>query len=131
MITTRVGIYRRFGWRPELDRGRLLFHPEFYKVAVSGCGCHDNRMDKASWNEQWMGYPVGPQYAESRRTSTMLNKLQGQAPADRRRAGLATSRPSRLTGSVDALIKADKDYRLRHGPQRQPRDGRGPTASGG
>ena len=26
--------------------GRPLFHPDFYKVAVSSCGCHDNRMDK-------------------------------------------------------------------------------------
>ncbi|HSJ67367.1 MAG TPA: DPP IV N-terminal domain-containing protein, partial [Anditalea sp.] len=39
--------------------GALLFHPEFYKVAVSSCGCHDNRMDKIWWNEQWMGYPTG------------------------------------------------------------------------
>ncbi|HOB33589.1 MAG TPA: prolyl oligopeptidase family serine peptidase, partial [Verrucomicrobiota bacterium] len=34
----------------------LLFHGDFYKVGVANCGCHDNRMDKASWNEQWMGY---------------------------------------------------------------------------
>ena len=26
--------------------GGLLFHPDFYKVAVSYAGCHDNRMDK-------------------------------------------------------------------------------------
>ena len=36
--------------------GALLFHPDFYKVAVANSGCHDNRLDKASWNEQWMGY---------------------------------------------------------------------------
>ena len=35
--------------------GGLLFHPEFYKVAVAFAGCHDNRMDKIWWNEQWMG----------------------------------------------------------------------------
>ncbi len=45
--------------------GALLFHPEFYKVAVSNSGCHDNRMDKIWWNEQWMSWPVGPQYAAS------------------------------------------------------------------
>lgn len=39
-----------------------LFHPEFYKVAVASCGCHDNRLDKIWWNEQWMG-TMGPQYA--------------------------------------------------------------------
>ena len=32
-------------------------------MAVSSAGCHDNRMDKAVWNEQWMGWPVGPHYA--------------------------------------------------------------------
>jgi dipeptidyl aminopeptidase/acylaminoacyl peptidase len=45
--------------------GALLFHPEFYKVAVSYAGCHDNRMDKIWWNEQWMGWPLGPQYSKS------------------------------------------------------------------
>ena len=40
----------------------MLFHPEFYKVAVASCGCHDNRLDKIWWNEQWMGL-MGPHYA--------------------------------------------------------------------
>ena len=43
----------------------LLWHGEFYRVAVSDCGCHDNRMDKLWWNEQWMGWPVGKEYEES------------------------------------------------------------------
>ena len=55
----------------------LLFHPDFYKVAVSSCGCHDNRMDKASWNEQWMGYPVGPQYSESSNIDN-AHRLEGR-----------------------------------------------------
>ena len=40
-------------------------------------GCHDNRMDKIWWNEQWMGWPIGPQYAAS---SNMDNawRLQGK-----------------------------------------------------
>jgi dipeptidyl-peptidase 4 len=42
----------------------LLAHGDFYQVAVADCGCHDNRMDKIWWNEQWMGWPVGPHYAE-------------------------------------------------------------------
>ena len=41
----------------------LLLHGDFYKVGVADCGCHDNRMDKIWWNEQWMGWPVGPEYA--------------------------------------------------------------------
>ncbi|HVT96265.1 MAG TPA: DPP IV N-terminal domain-containing protein, partial [Acidobacteriaceae bacterium] len=45
--------------------GALLFHPDFYTVAVSNSGCHDNRMDKIWWNEQWMGWPIGQQYSDS------------------------------------------------------------------
>jgi dipeptidyl aminopeptidase/acylaminoacyl peptidase len=61
---TRVGIYGgSAGGQNSL--GGLLFHPEFYKVAVSSAGCHDNRMDKIWWNEQWMGWPIGPEYAAS------------------------------------------------------------------
>ena len=34
-------------------------------MGVALCGCHDNRMDKMWWNEQWMGYPIGPWYSEN------------------------------------------------------------------
>lgn len=43
----------------------LVFNSDFYQVAVSSCGCHDNRMDKMWWNELWMGYPIGPHYEAS------------------------------------------------------------------
>jgi dipeptidyl aminopeptidase/acylaminoacyl peptidase len=59
---TRVGVYgTSAGGQSSL--GGLLFHSEFYKTAVSAAGCHDNRMDKIWWNEQWMGWPLGPHYA--------------------------------------------------------------------
>ncbi len=57
--------------------GALLFYPDFYKVAVSNSGCHDNRMDKIWWNEQWMGWPVGPQYSESSNVDNAY-RLQGK-----------------------------------------------------
>ena len=61
---TRVGIYGgSAGGQNAL--GGLLFHPDFYKAAVAFAGCHDNRMDKIWWNEQWMGWPIGPHYADS------------------------------------------------------------------
>ena len=41
----------------------VLDHADFYKAAVADCGCHDNRMDKIWWNEQWMGWPVDESYA--------------------------------------------------------------------
>ena len=57
--------------------GGLLFHPDFYKAAVSYAGCHDNRMDKIWWNEQWMGWPIGPQYSASSNVDNAY-RLQGE-----------------------------------------------------
>ncbi len=72
---TRVGIYgTSAGGQSAL--GALLFHPEFYKVAASASGCHDNRMDKIWWNEQWMGWPIGPEYAASSNVDN-AEKLKG------------------------------------------------------
>ena len=63
MDIDRVGIYGTSAGG-QSSTGAVLFHPEFYKVAVSSCGCHDNRMDKIWWNEQWMGYPIGQEYID-------------------------------------------------------------------
>ncbi|SEP45976.1 S9 family peptidase [Niastella yeongjuensis] len=73
--TSRVGLYGTSAGGQN-SAGALLFHPEFYKAAVSACGCHDNRIDKQWWNEQWMGYPVGPHYA-AQSNITNAGKLQG------------------------------------------------------
>lgn len=90
--------------------GALLFHPEFYKVGVASCGCHDNRMDKIWWNEQWMGYPVGPWYAES---SNVVNAhlLQGKLLL---MVGEVDDNvdPASTMQVCDALIKANKEYEL-------------------
>ena len=64
MDTTRVGIFGSSAGGQNAMAG-VLFHPDFYDAAVASCGCHDNRMDKMWWNEQWMGYPIGPHYAAS------------------------------------------------------------------
>jgi len=55
----------------------LLRHGYFYKAGAADCGCHDNRVDKLWWNEQWMGYPVGPWYAANA-CLTEANQLQGK-----------------------------------------------------
>ncbi|HZD05873.1 MAG TPA: prolyl oligopeptidase family serine peptidase, partial [Longimicrobiales bacterium] len=72
---SRVGIYGGSAGGQNA-MGALLFHPDFYKVAVSFAGCHDNRMDKIWWNEQWMGWPLDQSYVDS---SNMENawRLQG------------------------------------------------------
>ncbi len=88
----------------------LLFHPEFYKAGVASCGCHDNRMDKMWWNEQWMGYPIGPEYAEC---SNVVNagNLQGKLMLI---VGEMDDNvdPASTMQVADALIKAKKDFEL-------------------
>ncbi|MEX1181967.1 MAG: DPP IV N-terminal domain-containing protein [Gemmatimonadota bacterium] len=61
---SRVGIYGGSAGGQN-STGALLFHPDFYKAAVSYVGCHDNRMDKIGWNERWMGWPVDESYSRS------------------------------------------------------------------
>ncbi|MDA7977617.1 MAG: DUF885 family protein [Pirellulales bacterium] len=109
MDASRVGIYGTSAGGQN-STGALLFHPEFYKAAVSACGCHDNRMDKASWNEQWMGYPVGPHYAESSNIDN-AGKLVGHLMLIV--GEMDTNVPPESTlRLVDALIKANKDFDL-------------------
>ncbi|QNL50770.1 prolyl oligopeptidase family serine peptidase [Olivibacter sp. SDN3] len=107
MDIDRVGIFGTSAGG-QSAAGAVLFHPEFYKVAVSSCGCHDNRMDKMWWNEQWMGYPIGPHYAES---SNVVNahKLKGKLMLI---VGELDDNvdPSSTLQVVDALIKADKNF---------------------
>ena len=64
MDTSNMGIYG-YSAGGQNALSALLFQGDFYKVAVALCGCHDNRMDKIWWNEQWMGWPVGPWYSEN------------------------------------------------------------------
>lgn len=105
---TRVGIYGTSAGG-QSSTGALLFHPDFYKVAVSSCGCHDNRLDKFSWNEQWMGL-MGPHY-EKQSNVTHAHKLQGKLLLIV--GELDTNVPFESTMRVvDALIKARKDFDL-------------------
>jgi dipeptidyl aminopeptidase/acylaminoacyl peptidase len=112
--------------RPEMDLGRvgiwggsaggqsalraLLSHGEFYHAAASDCGCHDNRMDKIWWNEQWMGWPIGDHYHEQSNV-TDAHRLRGDllltvGALDR------NVDPSSTMQVVEALIRADKDFEL-------------------
>jgi dipeptidyl aminopeptidase/acylaminoacyl peptidase len=106
---TKVGITGTSAGGQNATAG-VLFHPEFYHAAAAACGCHDNRMDKASWNEQWMGYPVGPWYSESsnidnaKRLRGKLLLIVGE---------MDTNVPPESTMRlVDALIRANKDFEL-------------------
>ena len=88
----------------------LLFHPEFYTVAVAYNGCYDNRMDKISWNEQWMGWPVDESYARASGVDN-AHLLQGRllmvvGEQD------ANVDPASTYQVADALVRAGKDFDL-------------------
>jgi dienelactone hydrolase len=105
----RVGIYG-VSAGGQNAAAAVLFHPEFYKAAVAACGCHDNRMDKASWNEQWMGYPVGPHYAEcsnidhAHRLAGELLLIVGEMDSN--------VPPESTLRLADALVRSGKDFDL-------------------
>jgi dipeptidyl aminopeptidase/acylaminoacyl peptidase len=119
---TRVGIYGGSAGG-QSSFGALLFHPEFYKVAVSYAGCHDNRMDKIWWNEQWMGWPIGPQYSSSSNVDNAY-RLQGKVLFV---VGEMDSNvdPSSTMQVANALIKANKRFDLLVVPGAEHNAGRG------
>jgi dipeptidyl aminopeptidase/acylaminoacyl peptidase len=109
MDITRVGVFGASAGG-QSSTGAVLFHPEFYKVAVSACGCQDNRMDKLWWNEQWMGYPIGKHYEECSNVANAY-KLEGKLMLI---VGELDDNvdPASTMQVADALIKAKKDFEL-------------------
>jgi dipeptidyl aminopeptidase/acylaminoacyl peptidase len=103
----RVGIYGGSAGGQNA-MAALLWHGDFYRAAVADCGCHDNRMDKIWWNEQWLGLPDGDHYAANSNTEH-ADQMQGHlmlvvGELDR------NVDPSSTTQVVGRLIKADKDF---------------------
>ena len=106
---SRVGIFgTSAGAQSAL--GALLDHPGFYKAAAASCGCHDNRMDKIWWNEMWMGWPIGPHYAEQSNV-TKAPKLQGKLLLIVGETDHNVD-PASTMQVVAALVKANKDFDL-------------------
>jgi dipeptidyl aminopeptidase/acylaminoacyl peptidase len=107
MDLTRVGVWGHSAGGYDSTHA-ILAHPEFYKVAVSSAGCHDNRMDKATWNEQWMGWPVDKHY-EEQSNYTLAKNLRGKLFISHGDVDENVPLPATLK-LVDALINADKDF---------------------
>lgn len=109
MDIDRVGIYGCSAGGQESTTAVLL-HGDFYKAAFSACGCHDNRMDKIWWNEQWMGYPVDSSYVECSNVENAhllerpLMLLVGEMDDN--------VDPASTMQVVNALVKAGKDFEL-------------------
>ena len=109
MDTTRVGIFGCSAGGQE-SMAAVLFHGDFYKAAYSACGCHDNRMDKIWWNEQWMGWPIDSSYVAS---SNVENAWRLQRPLMLVVGELDDNvDPASTMQVANALIKANKDFEL-------------------
>ncbi|PAU94493.1 S9 family peptidase [Aliifodinibius salipaludis] len=124
MDTTRVGIWGHSGGGFASTRA-ILEHPDFYKVAVSGAGNHDNRNYEADWGEKWHGllkrkenvdknelglYEQGDNY-DKQANQLLAENLEGKLLIAH---GLMDDNvpPTNTLLMVDALIKADKDFDL-------------------
>lgn len=109
MDITRVGVYGGSAGGQSAARAVMKFG-DFYKAAVADCGCHDNQMDKIWWNEQWMGWPIGPEYDASsnvvaaKELTGKLLLLVGELDQN--------VDPASTMQVVDALIRADKDFEM-------------------
>lgn len=107
MDIERVGVYGTSAGGQNAA-GAVLFHPEFYKVAVASCGCHDNRMDKMWWNEQFMGWPIGEEYSKSSNIDNAW-RLKGKLLLINGELDNNVD-PASTEQFVNALIKANKEF---------------------
>ena len=64
MDLDRIGIWGHSGGG-FASTGGILRYPDFYKVAVSGSGNHDNRNYEDDWGEKWQGLLVNNPTAEA------------------------------------------------------------------
>jgi len=84
MDLSRVGIYGGSAGGQNA-MAALLWHGDFYHVAVADCGCHDNRMDKiCGTSSGWAGPSASSTSSTQRRP---CGSTAGQANAGRRRVG--------------------------------------------
>ena len=103
----RVGTYGESGGGYGAARA-ILTYPDTYKVAVAGCGNHDQRFYLASWGERFQGKFDSELYQEQDNTR-LVDRLKGKLL-------LATGdmddnvHPASTIRMVHALIKANKDF---------------------
>ncbi|WP_377110415.1 DPP IV N-terminal domain-containing protein [Pseudoalteromonas sp. R86517] len=88
----------------------MLRHDGFFKAGVSASGNHDFRVDKAGWNELWMGWPM-TEHWEQQSNYTNVERLKGKLLLAHGELD-SNVHPSATLRLVDKLIKAKKDFDL-------------------
>jgi len=124
MNLDKVGIWGHSGGGFASTAG-VLRYPEFYKVAVSGAGNHDNRNYEDDWGEKWQGlletYPEDTEEgSEPGAPRTNYDNQANQLLADKLEGKLLLAHgmmdtnvhPSNTLLVVEALINAEKDFDL-------------------
>jgi dipeptidyl aminopeptidase/acylaminoacyl peptidase len=125
MDISKVGVWGHSGGG-FASTAALLRYPNFYKVAVSSSGNHDNRNYEADWGEKWHGlltpleldfqdgkseYDVTKSNYDIQANQLLAENLQGKLLISH---GMLDDNvpPSNTMLVVDALIKANKDFDL-------------------
>ncbi len=124
----RVGVYGHSGGG-FAAAGAILRYPDFYDVAVSQAGNHDNRNYEDDWGEKWQGlletYPDGTTNYDNQANQLLAENLKGKLLLAH---GTLDDNvpPYNTLLLVDALIEANKDFDLlllpnrRHGFGNEP-----------
>jgi len=114
MDLDRVGIWGHSGGG-YASTGAILRYPDFYTVAVSGAGNHDNRNYEDDWGEKWQGlfveYPDGTTNYDNQSNIPLASNLQGKLLLSH---GLLDDNvpASNTLLMVEALVEANKDFDL-------------------
>ncbi|MGH7468751.1 MAG: DPP IV N-terminal domain-containing protein [Longimicrobiales bacterium] len=117
----RVGIYGHSGGG-FASTDAILRYPEFYKVAVSGAGNHDNRSYNIYWAEKYQGLMkkdtlrATDNFANSA-NKTYVKQLKGKLLLMHGDMD-DNVHPAMTVQVVDELIKANKDFDLVWAPNR-------------
>ncbi len=114
MDLDRVGIWGGSGGG-FASAGGIFRYPDFYKVAVSQSGNHDNRNYEDDWGEKWQGllevYPDGTTNYDNQANQLVAHQLEGKLLLAH--GTMDTNVPYYNTLLVvDALIAANKDFDL-------------------
>ncbi|MEM7416123.1 MAG: DPP IV N-terminal domain-containing protein [Gemmatimonadota bacterium] len=110
----RVGIYGHSGGG-FAAAGAIMRYPDFYSVAVSQAGNHDNRNYEDDWGEKWQGllveHPDGTTSYDNQANQLQAENLRGKLLIAH--GTMDTNVPhSNTMLVVDALIAANKDFDL-------------------
>ena len=117
MDLEKVGIWGHSGGGFASTRA-VFAYPEFYDVAVSGSGNHDNRNYEADWGEKWQGLLVNGNIEGKTEGTTNYDNQANQLLAKNLKGKLLITHgamddnvpPSNTLLVVEALIKANKDF---------------------